>query len=58
MAAFAALIVAVDASCDEVLGYMLLFTGVQWVPYIAYLLVVNGNPVKGLFLNLLLTCLF
>jgi len=51
-ASFAALIVATDASCDEVLGYMTLFTGVQWIPYIAYLLLVNGNPVKGLFLNL------
>lgn len=42
-----------DPEPDQVLGYMLIFTGIQWVPYIVVLLIMNGpNPIKGLLLNL------
>lgn len=42
-----------DAGADEVLGYMLIFTGLQFIPYIGALVITNGpNPIKGLFLNL------
>jgi hypothetical protein len=52
-AAFVGVVIGTDASAVDVLGYMLVFTGLQFIPYIAYLLVVNGpNPIKGLFLNL------
>lgn len=51
--AFIACVIAFDAMPDEVLAVMLIWTGLQFVPYIAALVLMNGpNPIKGLFLNL------
>jgi len=50
---FAAVVIVLDAKADEVLALMLIWTGLQFVPYIAALVILNGpNPIKGLFLNL------
>mmetsp|Transcript_58175 Transcript_58175/g.161135 ORF Transcript_58175/g.161135 Transcript_58175/m.161135 type:complete len:201 (-) Transcript_58175:548-1150(-) len=51
-AAFIGAAMSSDPAPDEVLGYMLIFTGLQFIPYIVALVLMNGpNPIKGLLLN-------